>query len=139
MIGMQRSPLKCLAPVIGIFAGSMFGWFLHFIIQPSPAADVAARVFMVVFGVFGWAATALIDGRKLHCGATEKIDPETRHRYRWQAPVVLCLVCTALALLCTQRWYPYYGCMFVLFTCFIGEVGWGKPFQLYVSIATIRR
>ncbi len=134
---MPRSSIKCLAPVIGIFVGSMFGWFLHFLIRPSTAADVAVRVFMIMFGIFGWAVTAVIVGKKLHCGGTEVIDEVTRQRYRWQAPIALFLLASALTLVSTERWIAYYGCMFVLVSSFVGEVGWGRPFKIFSSIINI--
>src|ERR1700688_2955690 len=114
---MSKSPLKCLAPVIGISIGSLFGWVLHFVIHPSLTADVAVRVFMIMFAIFGWAMTAVIDQKKLHCGGTEQIDEDTRQRYRWQAPIALFLAGSALTFVATEQWIFYYGCMFILINC----------------------
>src|SRR5436190_23708905 len=112
---MARSPVNCLSPVIGIFVGSLFGWFLHFVIRQSDTtADVAVRIFMTMFAAFGWAVTTVINGKKLHCGGTERIDKETRQRYRWQAPIAIALAAATLVLIATEHWLAYYACMFTL-------------------------
>jgi hypothetical protein len=97
------------------------------LLHPVGLASFAVRLFMIVFGVYGWAVATIIDGKKLHCGGTQKLDSETRQRYRWQGIIAFFLVMLAPMLLFTHLWFFYFPCMFLLIVCFVGEVGWGSP------------
>lgn len=124
---MNRPWLRCLAPVIGIFLGSLLGWITDALLHPVGVASFAVRLFMIVFGIFGWAVATIVDGKQLHCGGTLKLDRETRQRYRLHGIIAFFLVVLAPMLLFTQLWFLYFPCMFVLIVCFVSEVGWGSP------------
>ena len=89
---------------------------------------------MIIFGMFGWAITTVLQGKKLHCGGTQDLDLATRDRYIVQAPAAVVLVGVSLVLLTKEHWYLYYACMFLLVCCFVGELGWGNAFRIFISI-----
>jgi hypothetical protein len=121
---------RCLAPVIGIFLGSLLGWIIDALVHPIGFASFAVRLFMLIFGIFGWAVATVVAGKKLHCGGTQRIDTATRQKYGWQSALAVFFVILAPMLLMTHLWYFYFPVMFILFACFIGEVGWGNAFRI---------
>src|SRR5439155_12302095 len=88
------------------------------------------RMFMLIFGIFGWAVATVVEGKKLHCGGTKKIDAATRTKYRWQSAIAVFLILLAPVLLLSGAWYLYFPLMFFLVTCFVAEVGWGNAFWI---------
>jgi hypothetical protein len=132
----MNQPLQCLAPVIGIFAGVLVGWFLHFVVGPSPITDFAVRLFEVIFGIVGWAfTTILISQKKLHCGGTQRLDQATRSRYVVWGIMLLTLIVLAPVLLITRMWFLYFPCMGVLTFCFVGEIISGSPTKAFTYLS----
>jgi hypothetical protein len=128
---MKREQWRCFAPVVGIFLGSLLGWFLHFLFKSLAEADFAVRLFMIVYGIFGWGVSTALSGKRLHCGGTLEADTATKRRYGVQGAIAFFLVLLAPLLLVSQAWFFYFPLMFVLVACFCGEVGWGKPSKIF--------
>jgi hypothetical protein len=61
--------------------GFWLGWYLHYRNQSqthSEAYDIASRLFMLWFGVFGWAIGTVARLSKLYCGGRERLKS-----FRW--------------------------------------------------------
>lgn len=136
---MESSPenrgLRCFFPTLGILIGFALGWVLHFIIPTPPSAatyiDAATRFFMLLFGLFGWAAGTILDGRKLHCGGTKGLDDAAKRRYQLGALVILALLVLAVAFLATARLSFYFATTLLLLCLLSGEIAWGAPLRVF--------
>ncbi len=128
-----KSPWKCLAPLIGIASGFGLGWILHLLLpRSSEATDIAARLLMLVYGLIGWAASILLNGKQLYCGGTVEMDYKARERYAFWAWIGLALLIVAAASLFRGMLRVYFPVIFTLISILVGEIGWGDPRRVFV-------
>jgi len=131
----SQKGLRCFYPVAGIAVGFVVGWILHYVV-PKPTGwaemvDAAGRLFMLTFGLFGWAFGVVLDNRKLHCGGTRELDTPTRHRYRIECVMGMALVVFAAVFLATTRLVFYFLTTFLLVCVLAGEIGYDSPWAVF--------
>ena len=122
---------RCFIPVLGIFLGLLLGWILHFLVDVAdPSIDLLLRLNTFLFGVAGWAAATVMQGKKLHCGGTLPSDEIDTRRYA--VLFLACLFFFILSVVLAVKGLPWLGypVALVLVSLLIGEIGWGNPLRL---------
>jgi len=128
--------LACLSPLAFSAVGFGLGWYFHWryhLKPPSEAYDVSARLFMLWFGILGWAVGTVARGSKLYCGGREPIRKSQAFFYlrRYAVGVAVVVVASILAAssLADERWSLYAVSVFTMFVLLVGEVGWEWHFR----------
>ncbi len=131
-----NTAMKCLAPLVGIFSGSMLGWALFFL-SPDFASekitvgDICARLYGLAFGFYGWGIAIVIGQNKsLFCGGFNEFMSEDRLRISGLAVVSVVLLIVDAGLLVKGHYEIYSVIWVILMFGFLGEVGWANP--LYI-------
>jgi peptidoglycan/LPS O-acetylase OafA/YrhL len=129
----NRRRIQCFYPILGIVLGFALGWALHFAVPKPPKeaefVDIATRLFMVIFGIIGWAAGIVRDKRKLHCGGTKELDAVTKKRYFTLSLFGLAFLILATVFLATTRLVFYFVTILLILLVLVGEIGWGSPWE----------
>ncbi len=131
----SRRAIKCLSPLIGIFAASVLGWAMYFLspdfaLSKVTALDIASRTYVFLFALYGWGIGVVVGQQKnLYCGGTEELkhDEGSRRTIFWVVSAVL-LIISAYALAWGHHGLYYTFFMLLVFG-FFGEVGWNDPLK----------
>jgi hypothetical protein len=128
----DNNPWKCFIPLQGVAVGFALGWVVHLLVaERSEAMDIASRFLMLVFGIFGWAASTVVTGRQLHCGGTKERDDRDKNRYVCLATVGVALLIISAAALVRGLLWVYYPVVLFLLSSLAGEIGWGNALRIF--------
>ena len=122
----------CLAPIIGIFIGFLLGWIVHYTMptnhgQPDELIDLASRLFVLMFSLFGWAAGLVAQQKKIYCAGSHPADDVSNLKNYLCIVGAAAILIVAAAFLRNGSMIPYFTMTASFLAIFWGEVKYETP------------
>lgn len=144
--------LKCLSPILAIFAAFMVGCVLCWQVKSAyvdrssersslddlPLLELCAQFLTTLLVVLSWAGATVLNNRKLHCGGSRRFEqgePYPR-RYGWLFFVYVASIFLAHGFLMKGRILEFSFFVFIPAMLIVGEVTRGENFFIFKYLST---
>ncbi len=126
----KKRLFNCFAPLLGIFFGYIFGWYLYYQLPTEGYTELATRFYSLVFSMVGWAIAVVSQNKKLHCGGTRDRDEDDNSKLMLFNIIIVGFLVIGGISLATKEFVYYAISIVIVLGMLVGEVGWGRP--LYI-------
>jgi len=128
------SPIRCLAPMIGVVLGIAFGAYMASKLPSGWDSELQTvwipRLLGLVTAAFLWATGIMIRGKRLHCGGTVPATTGDVTKYGILLPVLFISIVVMMVAYVSGEATLFFGLMVCILLTLIGEIGWGVPWHI---------